>query len=136
MKKTPRPLQREVIDEAIAHFKESSEPIIIDASVGAGKSLLQAEIAAHVSGKGGRVLCLARQGELTDQNSLEALEQGLKNSVYSASLNRKSVYYPVIYGTEGSVYRGLETDFKDIRIDLLLWDEATKYRSIILTRWR
>lgn len=70
------------------------------------------------------MLCLARQGELTDQNSTEALEQGLKNSIYSASLNQKSVYYPVIYGTEGSVYRGLHSDFKDLRIDLLLIDEA------------
>lgn len=124
MKKTPRPLQQQVIDEAIQHFRVSTDPIIIDASVGAGKSLLQAEIAAHVSGKGGRVLCLARQGELTDQNSTEALEQGLKNSIYSASLNVKSVYYSVIYGTEGSVYRGLHTDFANMRNDLLLIDEA------------
>lgn len=124
MKKTPRPLQQDVIDETIDLLKQSPDPIIIDASVGAGKSLLQAELAAHVSTKGGRVLCLARQGELTDQNSTEALEQGLNNSVYSASLNIKSVHYPVIYGTEGSVYRGMHTDFAKIKIDLLLIDEA------------
>lgn len=124
MKKQPRPLQRKVIDEAIALMKQSTDPIVIDASVGAGKSLLQAEIAAHVSGRNGRVLCLARQGELVDQNSTEALDQGLKNSIYSASLNLKSTHYPVIYGTEGSVYRALDTDFADLKIDLMLIDEC------------
>ena len=125
--KQPRPLQQAAVDEIIQHMRSKStgtDPIVLEASVGAGKSLMIAMLAAHVAKNGGKVLMLARQAELVDQNSAEALEFNVKNSIFCASLRLKSTYYPVIYGSEGSIYRALENELADIKIDLLLIDEA------------
>ncbi len=125
--KQPRPLQQQAIDEIINHMRSKTngtDPIILEASVGAGKSLMLGKLAGHVTSNAGRVLVMARQAELIQQNSDEAHEVGVKNSIYCASLNLKSTYYPAIYGSEGSVYRALDKDLADIKIDLLLIDEA------------
>ena len=125
--KTPRPLQQSAVDEIINHMRSKAhgtEPIVLEASVGAGKSLMLAMLSKHVTSNSGRTLVLARQAELIDQNSAEAIDIGLNNSIFCASLNLKSTYYPAIYGTEGSIYRGLDDALADIRIDLLLIDEC------------
>jgi len=125
--KQPRPLQQAAVDEIIQHMRSKStgtQPIVLEASVGAGKSLMIAMLAAHVAKNGGKVLMLARQAELVDQNSAEALELNVKNSIFCASVRLKSTFYPVIYGSEGSIYRALDNELADIKIDLLLIDEA------------
>lgn len=143
--KTPRPLQQAAVDEIINHMrskKQGTDPIVLDASVGAGKSLMLAMLAGHVSKNGGTALILARQAELVSQNADEAAELGLKSSIFCASLNLKSTYYPIIYGSEGSIYRALNDALADKKIDLLMIDEAhtvnyeedtTMFMQIILT---
>lgn len=121
---TLRPYQSKVVDDCIDHFKKSAHPVVVNASVGAGKSLIAAAIAKHVASKGGRVLVIQRQGELAQQNSEAAWTLGLANSIYSASLGVKSVVNAVIYGTEGTVYRALSTDFASHRFDLIIIDEC------------
>lgn len=117
----------------IEHCKHSSEPAIVSASVGAGKTLNIAALAKHVSEKGGRVGVLARQGELIEQNSKKGWSVGLKNSVFSASLGSRATHYPVIMGTEGTICRSLDSVFRAIVddpkvskffFDLLLIDEC------------
>ena len=108
----------------IEHCKASSEPAFHSMSVGAGKTINIAFMCKHISEKGGRVLVLARQGELVDQNSQDCWAIKCKNSVYSASLNKKSTFYPVIFGTEGTVQRALDNDFKSLKFDALLIDEC------------
>ena len=120
-----RPEYQQPIHEiTIQHCKESNEPAFISASVGAGKTINIGAISAHVSGLGGRVLVIARTGELVDQNSKMAWKMGVKNSVYSASLNSKSTFYPVIFASEGSLCRGLDTDFKGMPFNIILIDEC------------
>ena len=116
--------QQPIHDVTIQHCRESNEPAFISASVGAGKTLSIGAMAAHVSGLGGRVLVIARTGELVEQNSNMAWKMGVKNSVYSASLNTKSTFYPVVFSSEGSLCRGLDTDFNDLRFDIILIDEC------------
>lgn len=106
-----RHYQQEAHDKTIAHCKESNEPAFHSQSVGAGKSLLLAFIAKHITDKKGRILIIARQGELTSQNSEEYKMIGGKCSIYSASLGMKSTFYPAVFGTEGTVSRALDTDF-------------------------
>lgn len=108
----------------IEHCKSSNKNAFHSMSVGAGKTINIAFMAKHISDKGGKVLVLARQGELVSQNSLDAWTIGLKNSVYSASLNKKSTYYPVIFGTEGTVQRALETEFREFKFSAILIDEC------------
>ncbi len=126
--KTPRPLQQAAVDEIVQHMRSKStgtDPIVLEASVGAGKSLMLAMLAGHVTKNNGRVMMLARQAELIEQNSAEAIEIGVNNSIFCASLNNlKSTFYPAVYGTEGSIYRALDKEFDGIKIDLLLIDEC------------
>lgn len=116
--------QQPAHDETVRHCRSTSKPAIHDQSVGAGKTIQIAFFAKHVADKGGRVLCLARQGELVEQNSDDYRMIGGKCSIYSASLNRKSTYYPVVFGTEGTVYRAISDDFKALKFDALLIDEC------------
>lgn len=111
-KATSRPYQQYAFDETINHVKSSSDPAVIVASVGAGKSLLIAMLSKHVSDKGGKVLVLSRTGEIVAQDADDCWLCECKNSIYSASLGVKSTVYPVILGTEGTVFRSLETDIK------------------------
>ena len=120
-------------EASVKHCKESLDPVIIDASVGAGKTVNIAALAKHVNDLGGSVLVVSRQGEIIESNSKMAWRCGLKNSVYSASLGTKSTFYPVIFGTEGTISRSLTTDFKDRKFDLMLIDEAQNLDHVDLS---
>lgn len=104
---TPRDYQEPILESIIAHCKISSDPAFVDISVGGGKTGVYAFIAEHVVDRGGKVMILARQGELVEQNSKFSWKAQVKNSVYSASLGRKSKHYPVIHATEGTVARAI-----------------------------
>ncbi len=120
----PRYYQQEAHDATVHHIRTSSKPAFIDASVGAGKTILIAMICKQAQLRNMSVLVLARQGELVEQNAQEMWNVGARNSIYSASLGRKSKHYPIIAGTEGTVCRSLNSDFSDVRPDILLIDEA------------
>lgn len=134
----PRDYQVPIIDVAIDHCRASNEPAFVEVSVGGGKTALYAFIADHVASKGGKVMVLARQGELVEQNSDFGWKAGIKNSIYSASLKQKNKRYPVVYASEGTVARaigeggdfGVTTDTGTMTItpnwkpDLLLIDEC------------
>lgn len=93
-------------------------------SVGAGKTILIAFSTKHVTDKGGHVLNLARQGELVEQNSADYKMIGGKCSIFSASLGMKSSYYQAVFATEGTIYRSLNTEFKDRKFHLINIDEC------------
>jgi superfamily II DNA or RNA helicase len=124
--KTLRDYQQTVHDDTIQHMKttQGTDPVVVDASVGAGKSLLIANLCKHVADKGGKAMVLARQGELAEQNSSEAWEIGLENSKFSASLGCRSTRHPVIFGTEGTVARALNKELAGYAPDLLCIDES------------
>lgn len=120
-----RPEYQEPAHEAsIKHCKLSADPAIHDQSVGAGKTVQIAFMSKHVSDKGGYVLNISRQGELCEQNSSDCWSIGCRCSIFSGSLNMKSTSFPVIYGTEKTVFNYLKTTFKDKKIDLLQIDEC------------
>ena len=127
-------------------------PIVVNASVSSGKSVMIAELAKAVRDAAERrekkisvlVMVVQRQGELCEQNSAAAWDIGLNNSVYSASVGgRRSTKYQVVYSTEGTLARALESyrfspyteeelAFSPERRallgkfhpDLMLWDES------------
>lgn len=130
--------QQEVFHACINHIRESNDPAIVYASVSAGKSLMMAMLGKHFQNVGDAaqaagftsnhsVMILARQGELIRQNSQEAWGIQLRNSIYSASLVKpKSTanLYPIIYGTEGTIYNEIDKAFANHRVTLLMIDEA------------
>ena len=130
-----RDYQQSAHDLTIAHCKESDKPAYHDHSVGAGKTINIAFMMKHVTDKGGRALCLARQGELIKQNSDDFRLIGGKCSIFSASLNQSSTYYPAVFATEGTIYRALTTKFTE-KYAVLLIDEChmVDWQDVILCR--
>jgi superfamily II DNA or RNA helicase len=125
-----RDYQQKVHDSTIEHMRETYksgkfEPAFANVTVGGGKTVLIAFAAKQIMTRDGNsVLVLARQGELISQNADDARAIGLKLSVFSASLNQKSTYYPIIFGTEGTVGRALNNEFKDRTFTAILIDEC------------
>lgn len=113
-------------EATINHCKDSTEPAFHAQSVGAGKTISIAFYTKYLVDRGARVLVLARQGELIEQNAADYKLIGGKPSIYSASLGMKSTYYPAVFGTEGTVSRALDTDFADKKgfYHAVLIDEA------------
>lgn len=108
----------------IEHCKASPEPAFHNMSVGAGKTINIGFMCQHVTAKGGKVLVLARQGELIQQNSDDAWSIGVKNSIFSASLNKFSTTFDCVMGTEGTVSNHLLNAFSQWIPSLILIDEC------------
>ena len=63
------------------------------------------EVASIIRRYAGMVL--ARQSEVISQDAEECWNFGVKNSLFSAGLGRKSTAYPLLMGTEGTVVNSL-----------------------------
>lgn len=92
-------------------------PIIVNASVSSGKSVMLAECAKSIKDAALAkekpatvfIMIIQRQGLLAQQNSDAAWEINLNNSIFSASCgNKKSTHFQVVYATEGSIARALD----------------------------
>ncbi|AUM58690.1 putative ATP-dependent helicase [Plesiomonas phage phiP4-7] len=144
---TPRDYQLEAHQATAKHIRTSRDPVIVNATVGAGKSLLIAMVCHRVAEMGHRALVITRQGEIAEQDSEEMWNAGVKNSLFSASLGKKSTYYPIVVGTEGTVCRALDNQLADFAPlflfidechmcdtdDVLLDEPQTQYGKIIKT---
>lgn len=117
-------------------------PLCVTASVSSGKSLMISHLAeaVHSAGvsKGNkvRIMVLARAGILVEQDSEAAWSIDLKNSVYSASAfgGRKSLYYDVVFGSEGTIARALDIRFaadKPWIPDMVIIDECFRAGTLI-----
>jgi len=127
----PYPFQWEAYHETADYIRKESDPAFLYCSVSAGKSLMMAMVAkraqqmAENTGRQQlRILCMARTGELVEQNSDQMWDINCRNSVFSQSVGLKSTKYPVVVGSEGSICRALDKQFKDISFDVILWDEC------------
>ena len=106
----PRPYQWLVYEktaEVIRKFGKDPKPSFVTASVGAGKTIMIAMIARRFQDMGWEGLVIARQGEIIEQDAEELWNLSVKNSLFSASLGRKSTAYPLIAGTAGTIINGL-----------------------------
>lgn len=113
----PRDYQQQAVDKAIKHFDIGSQPFIIQAATGAGKSLIIAEIAKELDDF---VLVLQPSKELLEQNfeKLEINAPEVDAGMYSASVGKKEVC-KVTYATIQSIYKKPEEfkHFKYVIID-------------------
>ena len=121
MKLTPRPYQVEAHDRVVESWKKSTDPVVVSAATGSGKSIIVAMLAKTLHGLSGgkRVLCLAPSKELTLQNHEKYLAIGEKASIYSASIS-KSLRHQVIFATPLSfkkVAKRLGREFAGVIID-------------------
>lgn len=120
---TPRSYQSEAHDAAWNFIRTSTDPCLIEAATGAGKSIIVALMAETIhkhSGK--RVLCLCPSGELVEQNGEKMQQAGIPHSIFSASLGRKSTRHPIVIGTPGTIKNSLSRFGADI--GAIVIDEA------------
>lgn len=112
-----RPYQQEAHDKIISWISATTEPCLIEAATGAGKSHIIAAIADTVHQRSGKhVLCLAPSKELVEQN--HSKYPG-KASFFSASVGIKSLDHPVVFGTPLTVKNSIEKFGNEIAMIVL-----------------
>lgn len=135
---TPRPYQTRVVDDLWQWFERHEEGhAIIEACVGAGKSMLIAMIAqrAMTEYPGTRILVIVPSKELLEQN-LEELYNVWPEAdagVYSAAVGRKELGKALTYATIGSVYKKAAVLG---RVDMILADECHGISTSDTGMWR
>jgi len=118
--------QEECFAACVEHFKgpKGREPAFIDVSVGGGKTAIAAFLIQNSASKGARVMLLARQAELVEQDAEFAERVGVDVSIYSASLGKKQMLHRTIMGTEGTVARAIGAEFQKWAPDFVVIDEC------------
>lgn len=121
---TPYPFQCVTFDAIGRAIGKYESPFIADLSVSAGKTIILAMIGKRMEQLGLPYMVLSRQSEIISQNADELRNFGIRNSVYCAGLNVKSVYYPTIVASEGTAANGLFKGLGDYVPAVIAIDEA------------
>ncbi|HEV7424656.1 MAG TPA: DEAD/DEAH box helicase family protein, partial [Candidatus Paceibacterota bacterium] len=126
MQKTLRPYQKQAIADCWKALKLNDEPVLLMASVGAGKSLMLADILLTMARAGKRALCLVNNAELVRNNCETLKQQGGNTSIYCSSLNSKDISGDIIFGTPQSLLNGINRHEKisHITFNIIIVDEA------------
>ncbi len=124
--RTLRPYQQQAVKESWNALKLNDEPVLLMASVGAGKSLMLANILLTIERLGKRALCLVNNAELVRNNCQTFIEEGGSASIYCAALGIKDTEKQIIFGTPGSVLNSIKRNEKlsKIKFNLIVVDEA------------
>lgn len=126
MHKVLRPYQQEVVNTIRKQLKESADPILVDASVGSGKSLILSTILLLMERSGMRALCLTLNSTLIQQNQNTYKLQGGNPGVYCAGLNAKDFEHLVIFASPHSVCKDISNQGNISRqpFQLIIIDES------------
>lgn len=133
-----RPYQQRALDELWAWFarNDGGNPIV-EAAVGAGKSLMIAALAQRADAEfpGTRVLVLVHQKELLEQNvdKIVTIWPEANVGIYSAGAGRKDLGRQITYATIGSIWKHAH---KLGRIDIVLADECHLINPKETGMWR
>ena len=127
MKKELRPYQAEAVQTLKERLKSVTHPLLVTASVGAGKSLIIASILQWIEENSKyKVLCLTLNSTLIQQNAQTYIDQGGKCGIYCSGLNAKDTEQQIIFGSPQSVVSDLRDDgaISQKRFNLVVIDEA------------
>jgi DNA repair protein RadD len=121
-----RPYQQDVLDKLRIRLKETDHPLLVNASVGAGKSLIIAELLKLIERAGWHALCLTMNSTLIRQNADTYMKQGGQAGIYCASLNMKDTGEPIIFASPMSVRGSIKRSGKlsKIPFNLIIVDEC------------
>lgn len=100
-----RPYQKKAFQAVMDWVRQSSDPCLIDAATGSGKSWIIAALASelHKVSGGKHILCLAPNADLVTQNREKFLTTGDPASIFSASAGGKCLRHPIVFATPGTV---------------------------------
>lgn len=108
MKKTLRPYQQEALTKLRQRLKQTTDPLLVNASVGAGKSLILSELLLGLERSGYRALCLTLNSTLIQQNADTYQLQGGNASIYCSGLKSKAFEECVIFASPHSICQGIK----------------------------
>lgn len=121
-----RPYQAECLTALKARLRETETPLLVNASVGAGKSLIIAELLLVIERAGWRALCLTMNSTLIKQNAETYKNQGGHPGIYCAALGEKETASPIIFASPQSVINSIEkkTGLHSVPFNLIVIDEC------------
>lgn len=121
-----RKYQQEAHDKIMARMKEVTHPLLINMSVGAGKSLLAASILLRIEKSGYRALCLTMNSTLILQNHETYLAQGGNSGIYCSGLKSKRTIDPIIFASPHSAEKSIKKNNKlsEVKFNLIIIDEC------------
>lgn len=121
-----RPYQQEALNSLRRRLKETTNPLLVNASVGAGKSLIIASLLHLIEKANWRALCLTMNSTLIQQNAETYALQGGNPGIFCSGLGEKNITSNVIFGSPHSVVKGIKLGkkIKDIPFNLIIVDEA------------
>lgn len=121
-----RPYQKKAVNECWQALKLNSDPVLLMASVGAGKSLMLANILLTMQRAGKRALCLVNNAELVRNNCQTLIDEAGNASIYCAALGSKDSSAPIVFGTPQSVLNGINKNeaISKIKFNIIVVDEA------------
>lgn len=121
-----RPYQIQAVNECWEALKKNNEPVLLMASVGAGKSLMLADILITMQKAGKKALCLVNNSELVRNNCETLKNQGGNASIYCAALGAKDISSSIIFGSPQSIINGINKDepISHIPFNIIIVDEA------------
>lgn len=120
------PFQLQAVKECWKALKKDDKPVLLMASVGAGKSLMLASILLTMQQAGKRALCLVNNAELVRNNCQTFIDQGGLASIYCSSLKTKDCSAPVVFGMPQSIINGIKKNepISKIPFNIIIVDEA------------
>ena len=134
-----RPYQKQAIQESFDALKLNDNPVLLECSVGGGKSYLIGSIANRFDKLNKRVLCLVSSSELVRNNSDAYKDINGKPSIFCASLSDKNYNKNVIFATPQSLISALKNNhpIAQIKFNIIIIDEAhlinyTMHNSIFI----
>lgn len=121
-----RPYQSEAIEKTINQANSSADPILIDASVSAGKSFMIIKIMEYYNNLSKNCLCLTMTSDLVKQNATDYKDYIGLCSIFCAKLGTKEWRKRGVFASPQTFYEALKADHpaKNKKFSVLLIDEC------------
>lgn len=121
-----RPYQHKAVLECWEALRKNDEPVLLMASVGAGKSLMLSHILLSMQQAGKKSLCLVNNAELVRNNFETCINYAGKASIYCAALKIKNYDESIIFATPQSIINAIDKKepISDIIFNIIMVDEA------------
>lgn len=121
-----RPYQQEALDSLLVALKHHKAPILVTASVGAGKSLIIAKLLLILECANMRALCLTLNSELIRNNCQTYRNQGGQASIFCAGLGERDHTNNIVFASPHSIVMSLRSKhpISDMRFNLIIVDEC------------
>jgi len=121
-----RPYQIDALTKLKKRLKETTHPLLVTASVGAGKSLIIAELLLSMEKSNYKCLCLTLNSTLIQQNHDAYKNQGGNPGIYCAGLNAKDTKPCVIFASPHSIAQSIKNHdaIENEPFRLIVIDEA------------